>query len=224
MDDCPAASEFDAWEGAAGALEGGLLHLVAAAAAASANRPGVITEVARRRLGQLAEPAERVAFVLQMREALLKMSALMGTPRAINALHGLADAVPADGELAQALAAAPVLRDSSADSGYARMRARGLELFDSIYGRHAPTVERRLRALCPDLAEVVVVDAYGRLLAESRRLGPRDTELCAVACLVPLDVPAQLKSHCLGAARLGASDAMVQAALRLARLVCARRP
>ncbi|KAJ2773867.1 hypothetical protein IWQ56_000825 [Coemansia nantahalensis] len=217
------ACEFDAWEGEAGALECGLLHLVAAAAASSANRPETVTHLARRRLGQLEQAADRAAFVLQAREALLKMSSLMGTPRTINALHALAAAVAPDSDLAQELAAAPMLRGGD-DYSYSRMRARGMELFGAIYGRHAPTVERRLRDLCPDLAEVVVVDSYGHLLAESRRLGPRDTELCAVGCLVPMDVPAQLKSHCLGAVRLGASDAMVQAALRLARLACARRP
>ncbi|KAJ1726893.1 hypothetical protein LPJ61_004889 [Coemansia biformis] len=221
MDDCIAACDFDAWEGAAEALAGGLLHLVAVAAAASANRPNAVGHIAQRRLQQLDQPSGRTDFVLQARETVVKMSSLMGMPRAINALHSLAAAVPQGSDLARELAAAPVLR-GDADYSHARMRARGLELFSAIYGRHAATVEDRLHALCPDLAEVIVVDSYGRLLGETRRLSARDTELCAVGCLVPLDVPAQLKSHCLGASRLGASDAMVQAAIRLARLVCTR--
>ncbi|KAJ2784428.1 hypothetical protein H4R18_001138 [Coemansia javaensis] len=213
--------EFDAWARAAdGALGEDLLHLVVASAAAAANRPEAVRLAAERRLAEVGQAApDQAAFVLRAREAMVKMAALMGTPRAINALQALAAAVPAGGALERALAAAPALR-SDADCSHARMRARGLELFGAIYGPNAPRVEARLRALSPDLAEVVVVDSYGRLLGEARRLGARDTELCAVGCLVPLDVPAQLKSHCIGAARLGATDAMVQAALRLARLVC----
>ncbi|KAJ1782293.1 hypothetical protein LPJ59_006847 [Coemansia sp. RSA 2399] len=103
------------------------------------------------------------------------------------------------------------------------MRSRGKALFGAIYGRHASTVEERLQALYPELAEVIIVDSYGRLLSETTFLSARDTELCAIGSLVPQNVPAQLKSHCIGASRLGATDAMIQAALQLAKLICTKR-
>ncbi|KAJ1876372.1 hypothetical protein LPJ71_011528 [Coemansia sp. S17] len=147
----------------------------------------------------------------------------MGTPKSINALTSLMSLVGPNSDLAQELANFPALR-SQANYSYDQMRARGQDLFDGIYGRHAVTVEGKLRSLYPDLAEVVMVDCYGRLLGETRYLDGRDTELCAIGSLVPQDVPSQLKSHCLGAARMGATDEMVQAALRLAKLICTKRP
>ncbi|KAJ2784384.1 hypothetical protein GGI15_002279 [Coemansia interrupta] len=106
---------------------------------------------------------------------------------------------------------------------YATIRARGQQLFASVYGRHAVTVESKLHSLYPDLAEVIISDSYGRLLSETRYLGACETELCAIGSLVPQDVPAQLKSHCIGAKRLGASEEVIQAALRLAKLICTRK-
>ncbi|KAJ2826883.1 hypothetical protein FBU31_003319 [Coemansia sp. 'formosensis'] len=131
--------------------------------------------------------------------------------------------VGSNSDLAQELANVPALRCQT-NYNYDQMRARGQNLFDGIYGRHAVAVEGKLRGLYPDLAEVVMVDCYGRLLGETRYLDGRDTELCAIGSLVPQDVPSQLKSHCLGAARMGATEEMVQAALRLAKLICTRRP
>ncbi|KAJ2893107.1 hypothetical protein IWW38_002974 [Coemansia aciculifera] len=223
MDEHVHADELKSWDTEAQALDDNVRHLVAISAMASANRTSSIAAVAQRRLDQLAQTSEKAHFIQQTREAILKMSCLMGTPKSINALTSLMALVGPGSDLAQELTKIPSLR-SQANYNYDQMRARGRELFDGIYGRHASTVEGKLRALYPDLAEVVMVDCYGRLLGETRYLDGRDTELCAIGSLVPLDVPSQLKSHCLGAARMGATEEMVQAALQLAKLICTKRP
>ncbi|KAJ2697983.1 hypothetical protein H4218_003601 [Coemansia sp. IMI 209128] len=223
MDEHIQADELKSWDSEAQALDDNVRHLVAISAMASANRTSSIASVARRRLDQLVQTSEKAVFIQQSREAILKMSCLMGTPKSINALTSLMSLVGSDSDLAQELAKVPALR-SQENYGYNQMRARGQDLFDGIYGRHAVTVEGKLRGLYPDLAEVVMVDCYGRLLGETRYLDGRDTELCAIGSLVPQDVPSQLKSHCLGAARMGATEDMVQAALRLAKLICTKRP
>ncbi|KAJ2496393.1 hypothetical protein IWW47_003805 [Coemansia sp. RSA 2052] len=212
MDEHIHSDELKAWDNEAQALDDNVRHLVAISAMASANRTSSIATIAQRRLDQLAQTSEKAHFIQQTREAILKMACLMGTPK-----------VRSDSDLAKELAKAPALR-SQANYNYDQMRARGQDLFDGIYGRHAATVEGKLRSLYPDLAEVVMVDCYGRLLGETRYLDGRDTELCAIGSLVPQDVPSQLKSHCLGAARMGATEDMVQAALRLAKLICTKRP
>ncbi|KAJ2759607.1 hypothetical protein H4S06_002148 [Coemansia sp. BCRC 34490] len=229
MDDCGAVSreDLERWDAEAQDLDVTTRSLVAISAGASANRPRSVSLVVQRHLEELHELSDKVRFIRQTREALLKMTSIMGTPKAINALSEVSRITAESDSSSRAIAAelsrTPLLRTPS-NYTYEQMRLRGKELFDAVYGKHANRVEHRLRALYPELAEVIMVDSYGRLLSESAYLCARDTELCAVASLVPQNVPVQLKSHCIGASRLGASDAVIQAVLRLAKLVCTRRP
>ncbi|KAJ1722034.1 hypothetical protein LPJ53_003502 [Coemansia erecta] len=195
--------EIDSWSMEAQPLSGNLPSLVAISTLASANRPVDVASIARRRIQQLATTSEQVQFIQQTRESILKMSSITGTPRSINALTSLMSTVePGSSVLAELLNIVSPRSESSYD--YAQIRARGEQLFASIYGRHAETVEAKLHSLYPDLAEVIISDSYGRLLSETRYLGACETELCAIGSLVPQDVPAQLKSHCIGAKRLEA--------------------
>ncbi|KAJ1733754.1 hypothetical protein LPJ72_002706 [Coemansia sp. Benny D160-2] len=229
MDDCGAVSreDLERWDAEAQDLDVTTRSLVAISAGASANRPRSVSLVVQRHLEELHELSDKVRFIRQTREALLKMTSIMGTPKAINALSEVSRIAAESDSSSRAIAAelsrTPLLR-TPGNYTHEQMRLRGKELFDAVYGKHANRVEHRLRALYPELAEVIMADSYGRLLSESAYLCARDTELCAVASLVPQNVPVQLKSHCIGASRLGASDAVIQAVLRLAKLVCTRRP
>ncbi|KAJ1894126.1 hypothetical protein LPJ66_005367 [Kickxella alabastrina] len=213
---------FRAWNKEAPELDANMRTLVAISTLASANRPSTIASIAQTHLKQLGNVSEQVFFVHQTRESILKMTSIMGTPKAINALSSFMTVIKPDDAIVHELSTATYPR-SSTTPDYAETRARGQELFASIYGRHASRVESMLHSLYPDLAEVIIADSYGRLLSETYYLNGRDTELCAIGSLVPQDVPAQLKSHCIGATRLGASEEMVQGALRLAKFVFAKK-
>ncbi|KAJ1941451.1 hypothetical protein FBU59_003496 [Linderina macrospora] len=222
FDDTITLSDLETWDSEAAALDDSIRSLVAISTLASANRPSAIAQIAQRRLDQLGHLSDKVHYVQQTRESILKMTSIMGTPKGINALSSLMSQINKDTEITGALSELPPLR--SRDSfDYDQIRARGEQLFRDIYDRHAPRVVGSLSAMYPDLAEVILVDSYGHLLAETRYLSGMETELCAIGSLIPQDVPSQLKSHCIGAGRLGASEEMVQAALRLAKLVCLKR-
>ncbi|KAI8320223.1 hypothetical protein GQ54DRAFT_298804 [Martensiomyces pterosporus] len=214
--------EFENWDKEAKALGDGVRSLVAISAAASANYPNMAAAIARRRLQQLNQTSDKVHFVQQSRESILKMTSLMGIPKGINAMQSLMDVVKPDKAVMHELSLIPPLRSSS-NYSYELVKSSGRELFNGIYGKHAEAVETKLRTLYPDMAETIMLDSYGHLLSEARYLNGMETELCAIGALVPQDVAAQLKSHYLGAARLGATEEMVQAALRLAKLVTTRR-
>ena len=68
----------------------------------------------------------------------------------------------------------------------------------------------KMRGFHPDLADWILEDGYGRVLSRPG-LSVRERELLVVAVLSTLDVPAQLKSHQLGALRVGATEAQVRA-------------
>lgn len=72
----------------------------------------------------------------------------------------------------------------------------------------------RMRGFHPDLADWILEDGYGKVLSRPV-LSVRERELLIVAVLGALNVPAQLKSHQLGALRVGADAAQVQAMGRL---------
>ncbi|KAJ1860654.1 hypothetical protein H4R99_007840 [Coemansia sp. RSA 1722] len=213
---------IESWFAEALPLPDNMASLVAISALSSSNHTADVASIARRRIGQLTQPPDQAYFVQQTRESIMKMTAIIGMPRTINALTSLMSIVDSGSELSSELSKLPSPRSSTAYN-YDQIRNRGKQLFASVYDRHADVVEGKLRALYPDLAEVIIADAFGRLLSETRYLNGCETELCAIGSLVPQNVPAQLKSHCIGAKRLGASEEMIQAALRLAKAVFTRR-
>ena len=73
-----------------------------------------------------------------------------------------------------------------------------------------------MRGFHPDLAAWILEDGYGKVLSRPV-LTVRERELLIVAVLGTLNVPAQLKSHQLGAVRVGAGEAEVKQMGRLSR-------
>ncbi len=72
-----------------------------------------------------------------------------------------------------------------------------------------------LRELEPTFEQVVLEDAYGRILARTN-LETRQKELMAVSALTAGRLPRQLESHIRGALAVGASPAEVAAAVDVA--------
>jgi 4-carboxymuconolactone decarboxylase len=74
----------------------------------------------------------------------------------------------------------------------------------------------RMRAYHPDLAEWILSDGYGRVLARPG-LSIRERELLVVAVLAALDIPLQLRSHVEGARRVGATPGEIRSVLEAVR-------
>ncbi|KAJ2711720.1 hypothetical protein H4R19_003110 [Coemansia spiralis] len=203
-------------EAAGGPFDAPLRFTLAVTAMAAANAPGLIAKVVSHCCAELPH-ADAVRFVEMAREALVKIVSTIGAPRAINGAAALADA--ADAAVREALPTDS--RRCGAEYQYDAMRDRGLELWRSIYGSQADRLQERIGAWNPDLLEVIQTDLYGRLLSDCRVLDAKCTELCAICSLVPLDVPAQLKSHVRGAGFLGATPDEIATATAIAKAVCA---
>ena len=134
-------------------------------------------------------------------EALLQLVPFTGYARTINAFAALREIVPR------------VPRSRAAKGG---VRARGEALCRRIYGPVYEKMIARMRRFHPDLADWILEDGYGKVLARPV-LSSVERELLVVAVLGTLDVPAQLKSHELGARRVGADPRQLRAMLRLSR-------
>jgi len=134
-------------------------------------------------------------------EALLQLVLFTGYARTINAFRVLQDLVPH----------APRSRASKAG-----LRRRGEGLCRRIYGPVYGRMIARMRRFHPDLADWILEDGYGKVLSRPV-LSTLERELLVVAVLATLNVPAQLKSHELGARRVGADEGQIRAMRRLGR-------
>jgi 4-carboxymuconolactone decarboxylase len=83
-------------------------------------------------------------------------------------------------------------------------RKRGEDLCKMIYGDHYSKLMENMRELHPDLAEWILVEGYGKVLARPF-LKPRTRELLIVALTAALGVPRQFESHVRGAIHAGAT-------------------
>ncbi|MDH3592957.1 MAG: carboxymuconolactone decarboxylase family protein, partial [Planctomycetota bacterium] len=100
-----------------------------------------------------------------LQEATLQVFLFAGYPRTIDAFEALDAPTP------------PPLEPARGD-----FEARGRELFERIYGPHAPEVLDKLDALHSDFRRFVVRDAYGQVLGRPF-LAVEERELMAVAML-----------------------------------------
>ncbi|KAJ2772985.1 hypothetical protein IWQ57_001518 [Coemansia nantahalensis] len=216
MDRSGATSIIGRLEAAGGPFDAPLRYTLAVTALAAANAPQLIAEVTAHCCAELPH-ADAVRFVEMAREALVKMVSTIGAPRAINGAAALAEATDA----AVRTALPTDSRRCGAEYRYEAMRRRGRELWRDVYGSQADRLQAQIGAWSPDLIEVIQTDLYGRLLSDCRVLDAKTTELCAICSLVPLDVPAQLKSHVRGAGLLGAASDEIAAAAAIAEAACA---
>jgi 4-carboxymuconolactone decarboxylase len=85
----------------------------------------------------------------------------------------------------------------------------------AVYGRAYHKLLVNLRALHPALEDLVLVDAYGKVIGRPG-LDLKRRELCTVATIAVLGAAEQLHSHLRGALNTGASGEEIEAVLRLA--------
>jgi 4-carboxymuconolactone decarboxylase len=144
-------------------------------------------------------------------EVLLQTYLFAGYPRAINALAELAalgGGADGGGRV-----------DLDADAGQDVVwRRRGGELCRRVYGTAYEALLATMGRISPDLARWMVVEGYGKVLSRPG-LDAITRELTAVAALLVLSVPDQLRAHLRGALLVGASPAAVESTLRTAALL-----
>ena len=91
---------------------------------------------------------------------------------------------------------------------------RGAAVCRDVYGRAYHKLLVNLRALHPALEDLVLVDAYGKVIGRPG-LDLKRRELATVAAIAVLGAAQQLHSHLRGALNTGASVEQVEAVLEL---------
>src|SRR5438132_824252 len=89
---------------------------------------------------------------------------------------------------------------------------RGSTVCAAVFGRAYHKLLLNLRALHPALEDLVLVDAYGKVIGRPG-LDLQRRELCTVAAIAVLGAAQQLHSHLRGALNTGASREEVEAVL-----------
>src|SRR5437899_6825349 len=138
-------------------------------------------------------------------ELLLQSMLVVGYPLALVAFaawRGVGGPAPIEGDGAGDLAHAD--RESWA--------ARGAAVCRQVYGRAYHKLLVNLRALHPALEDLVLVDAYSKVIGRPG-LDLKRRELTTVAAIAVLGAAQQLHSHLRGALNTGASAAEVEAVL-----------
>ncbi len=92
--------------------------------------------------------------------------------------------------------------------------ARGAAVCRAVYGRAYHKLLLNLRALHPALEDLVLVDAYGKVIGRPG-LDLKRRELTTVAAIAVLGAAQQLHSHLRGALNTGASPEEIAAVLEL---------
>jgi 4-carboxymuconolactone decarboxylase len=123
----------------------------------------------------------------------LQLGLFAGFPRCISVMGMIAGIWGPTSEAPRSLA--PATLDE--------IRRRGFDLFRLIYAHHADRVLADLHRFDPDIVDLVIVGAYGRILSRPE-LSAATRELCAVAALTVSGDLKQLSSHARGAIHCGA--------------------
>ena len=144
---------------------------------------------------------------LWIEELLLQSLLVAGYPLALvafGAWRGVGGPAPVEGDGAEDLAHAD----------WQSWAARGAAVCREVYGRAYHKLLVNLRALHPALEDLVLVDAYGKVIARPG-LDLKRRELCTVATTAVLGTAEQLHSHLRGALNTGAEPREVEAVLAL---------
>ena len=184
-----------------GALDARTTALVRAAAALA---EGKIAELKQRFV------AARAAGVpdLWVEELLLQSLLVVGYPLALVAFGVWRDVT---GPIARGGDSAG---EELAHEEWQAWAERGAQVCAAVYGRAYHKLLVNLRSLHPALEDLVLVDAYGKVIGRPG-LDMKRRELCTVAAVAVLGTAQQLHSHLRGALNTGATREEVEAVLGL---------
>src|SRR5437899_11145725 len=187
--------------GKSGALDAKTVALVRAAAALA---EGHITELEQRFRDARAAGVPD----LWVEELLLQSLLLVGYPLALVAFGVWRDVT---GPSARGGDSAG---EELAHEEWQAWAERGAQVCAAVYGRAYHKLLVNLRSLHPALEELVLVDAYGKVIGRPG-LDMKRRELCTVAAIAVLGTAQQLHSHLRGALNTGATREEVEAVLGL---------
>src|SRR5690348_3363699 len=170
----------------------------------------VAAAVAKGRVPQLEErlTAARDAGVpaLWIEELLLQSMLVVGYPLALVAFavwRSVNGSPPAP---------EPGAAEELAHADWESWAARGAAVCRAVYGRAFHKLLVNLRALHPALEDLVLVDAYGKVIGRPG-LDLKRRELTTIAATAVLDAAEQLHSHLRGALNTGAGSDEIEAVL-----------
>src|SRR5690242_4752242 len=143
---------------------------------------------------------------LWVEELLLQSMLVVGYPLALVAF-GVWRAVA--GPPAEAHGAEPLTHED-----WEAWAKRGAAVCREVYGRAYHKLLVNLRSLHPALEDLVLVDAYGKVIGRPG-LDLKRRELTTVAAIAVLGAAQQLHSHLRGALNTGASAGEIEAVLRV---------
>ncbi len=187
-------------DGTASALEAQTAALVRVAAAVARGNPPELK-------ARLAAARDARVPGLWIEELLLQSMLVVGYPLALvafGAWRAVGGPAPVEGDGAEDLA----------HSDWESWTARGAAVCRAVYGRAYHKLLLNLRALHPALEDLVVVDAYGKVIGRPG-LDLKRRELCTVATTAVLGTAEQLHSHLRGALNTGAEAEEIEAVLGL---------
>jgi alkylhydroperoxidase/carboxymuconolactone decarboxylase family protein YurZ len=185
-------------------------YFIAAATFSVCNRPEEIPTLFEYVLSETPSPNQKLKVAREIREALFKGCAIAGLPKTINALTHLKNVTPTE------------LRETSLQREFRQTIDvnKGAAFFDQVYGKISSRVFNQLSTAYPDLAHYTIGHVYAPLLSFSNVLGPKQTSLVVIACLIPQDVNPQLKGHLKGALNNGATREEVEDTRALSMEIC----
>lgn len=187
---------------------------IAAAAFSVCNVPEAVPVIYNYAIDNIKDKSPEAKFDVsqKMRESLLKSAALGGLPKAINSLTMLKNVTPLD------LRETKLQREQAIPTAeeFKEEFNRGPSFWDQVYGKVAKRVYGQMSTSYPDLAHWALYHVYSPLLSYTKILGPKDTSLVVIACLVPQDVNPQLKGHLRGAMNNGATPEEIASAREMA--------
>jgi len=187
-------------DGTASALDAQTAALVRVAAAVARGNPPELK-------ARLAAARDARVPGLGIEELLLQSMLVVGYPLALvafGAWRAVGGPAPVEGEGDGA--------EDLAHADWESWTARGAAVCRAVYGRAYHKLLVNLRALHPALEDLVVVDAYGKVIGRPG-LDLKRRELCTVATTAVLGTAEQLHSHLRGALNTGASGAEIDAVL-----------
>ena len=187
-------------DGTASALDAQTAALVRVAAAVARGNPPELK-------ARLAAARDARVPGLWIEELLLQSMLVVGYPLALvafGAWRAVGGPAPVEGEGDGA--------EDLAHADWESWTARGAAVCRAVYGRAYHKLLVNLRALHPALEDLVVVDAYGKVIGRPG-LDLKRRELCTVATTAVLGTAEQLHSHLRGALNTGASGAEIDAVL-----------
>ncbi|KAK4191406.1 hypothetical protein QBC35DRAFT_12235 [Podospora australis] len=203
-------------------------YFIAAATLSQLNRPDEIPKVYQFALkhgpGRADDAApsheEKLRISRRMREALVKVSAIGGVPRTINALLELKNVTPEE-LLDEPQSPSPTGRPNDIyNSPVSQILQRGQTFFESLYGKITKRVMGQMDQSGTEDLGLVARLVYGYILSNTSVLNAVETSFVAIAGLIPLDVNPQLKGHLRGALNGGATVDEVKAVRSIVMEIC----